>query len=114
MSARLSLLEMLPAQTVPTDLGLLPPKSTFKFLHCLESEDEDEEDEEDNRTKEELELESENQPLPESPNTLRSSSVLPSFHQDHDAFDPNWRNQDMEYTSLAFGKKTAFFVCKSI
>ena len=33
--------------------------------------------------------------------------------EDSDAFNPNWTLADMEFTSLAFGKKTASFVCKS-
>ena len=42
-------------------------------------------------------------------------SVLPlsGLEADSDAFNPDWALPEMEFTSLAFGKRTVSFVCKS-
>lgn len=47
--------------------------------------------------------------------SMAGSSKSPlALAADVDAFNPDWTLQDLEYTSMEFGKKTASFVCKSI
>ena len=97
------------------------------------SEDEDEEDEEDKEDVEAVEEgeetnrqeESDGPPPPVSRDifqlryealgaSLTGSSEPPRvLAADVDVVNPDWKRQDLEYTSLGFGKKTASFVCKS-
>ena len=106
----------------PAPTRFLPLSNNFAY-HPL-SEDVDEEEDEDEE-KEEVE---ENDFLPtmpqEAPPLSLWSSGAPSPSGGHtlsvsgldvnsDEFNPDWTDADAEFTSLAFGKKTASFVCKS-
>ena len=129
-----SLLSQMPlALSDPTNLRAQAlPTRHFFFSEDADEEDE-EEDEEDVDEKEEEEKEKVNQreesdrpPPPVSrdvlllkyevlgPSLAGSSEPRLALAADHDVFNPNWTHQDLEYTSLEYGKKTALFVCKSI
>src|SRR5437588_2266129 len=132
MPALSSLSQMPPVLSVPTNLRPLH-RQAFRTRQTF-SEDEDEEDEEDtedvgaveegeetNRQEESDEL-----PPPVSRDIFRlryealgasltgSSEPPHALAADVDVFNPDWTCQDLEYTTLGFGKKTASFVCKSI
>ena len=132
MPALSSLSQMPPVLSVPTNLRPLHRQALR--THQIFSEDEDEEDEEDKEDVEALEEgeetnrqeESDRLPPSVSGNIFRlryealgvpltGSSEPPCvLAADVDVFNPDWTCQDLEYTSLGFGKKTASFVCKSI
>ena len=129
---------MPPSLSVSTNLGPLRAPRTRYVVSEDEDEDEDsEEDVEDIEDVEDVkeglgkkkvnqERESGRPPPPVSREILRlrysalgaslagnSESLLASA-ADADAFNPDWTPQDLEYTSLGFGKKTALFACESI
>ena len=132
MPALSSLSQMPPVLSVPTNLRPLHWQA-FRTRQIF-SEDEDEEDEEDKEDVgaveegEETNRQEESDGLPPPVSwdifwlryealgaTLTGSSEPPrALAADVDVFSPDWTRQDLEYTSLGFGKKTASFVCKSI
>jgi len=129
MPARSSLRSrMPPVLSVPINLR---PIQAFPTSHIV-SEDEDEDDEEDDvwdvgeeEREAKQEEESDRHPPPVSRDILRLSNKASEaslagrsesplvLSADVGTFNPDWTLQDMEYTSLGFGKKTASFVCKS-
>jgi hypothetical protein len=125
---------MPPALSVPTNLR---PLQAFQTRYLV-SEDEDEDDEEDMKNvedageddEEEKEVNQEEESHRPPPSVSRDILQLGcetlaaspagrsepplALAADVDAFNPDWTPQDLEYTSLGFGQKTASFVCKSI
>ena len=132
MPALSSLSQMPPVLSVPTNLRPLY-RQAFRTRQIF-SEDEDEENEEDKEDVEAVEKgeetnwqeESDGLPPPVSRDIFRlryealrasltgSSEPPRVLAADVDVFNPDWTRQDLEYTSLGFGTKTASFVCKSI
>jgi len=106
---------------VPTSFRPLP----YSLSDLLLSEDVDEEDEVEEEEKKEVEQHNSLPPLSQdvlrlsnepseilNPTGGRTLSVS-GLEADSNQFNPDWTDADTEFTSLAFGKKTALFVCKS-
>ena len=139
MSARSSLSQMPPLAVfvVPTNLrpiralprsGIRLPLSEDEDEEDVEDEEDEEDTEDEDGMREKKQDEEDSPPPPVSRDILRLSdeaSGAPGSSESNDShplelaagnvpFNPDWTLQDLEYTSLAFGKKSSSSVSKSI
>ena len=122
MTARTLRSQMSLVHRQPAAASLRPLQHRLNLLPLSEDMDlEDEEDEERKEVKRDSPL------SPATRDTLRLThgssgtpgtsgdylSSIGGLEVDSDAFNPDWALLDIEVTSLAFGKKTVSFLCKS-